>query len=157
DQRLGQVRRRDFHVHLLGEHITDVGEWERAPRDRAGSGSLAALRRRRRSFIAALRGDDVDGDAERCRRPPMAVAQDRVPQRFQRAAELQCETRGYSRVPGVRVALASWLARLKEDLADRAISMSADRSRVALAGDFKVETFAGAAVFESLPHGRASK
>ena len=29
--------------------------------------------------------------------------------------------------------------------------------RIALTGDFKVEAFAGAAVFESLPHGRASK
>ena len=87
----------------------------------------------------------------------MAVAQERVPQSFQRAAELQRETCCYSRVPGVRIALASWLARLKEDFTDRAVSMSADRGRIALAGDFKVETFAGAAVFESLPHGRASK
>src|SRR5262249_11435260 len=83
----------------------------------------------------------------------MAVAQERVPQSFQRAAELQRETRGYSRVPGVRFALASWLVRLKEDFADRAVSVSADRGRIALAGDFKIEAFAGAAVFESLPHG----
>src|SRR5262249_20862288 len=82
----------------------------------------------------------------------MAVAQEGVPQSFQRAAELQRETRGYSRVPGGRIALASLLVRLREDLADRAVGMSADRGRIALAGDFKVEAFAGAAVFESLPH-----
>src|SRR5262249_48257947 len=83
----------------------------------------------------------------------MAVAQERVPQGFQRAAELDREACGYSRVPGVRIALASWLVRLKEDFTDLAVSMSADRGRIALAGDFKVEAFAGAAVFESLPHG----
>ena len=74
-------------------------------------------------------------------------------ERFQRAAELDREACGYSGVPSVRIALASWLVRLKEDFTDRAVSMSADRGRIALAGDFKVETFAGAAVFESLPHG----
>jgi hypothetical protein len=34
--------------------------------------------------------------------------------------------------------------------------MSADGRREVLAGDFKVEAFAGAAVFESLPHGDVS-
>ena len=60
----------------------------------------------------------------------MAVAQERVPQSFQRAAELQREARGYSRVAGVRIALASWLVRLKEDFADRTVSMSAEKTDV---------------------------
>ena len=87
----------------------------------------------------------------------MAVAQERVPQGFQRAAELQREGRSHRGIASVRVALTSGLARLKEDFADRAIGISADSHREMLARDFKVEAFAGAAVFESLPHGRASK
>ena len=87
----------------------------------------------------------------------MAVAQERVPQGFQRAAELQREGRSHRGIASVRVALTSGLARLKEDFADRAVSISADGHREVLATDLKLEAFAGAAVFESLPHGRASK
>jgi len=87
----------------------------------------------------------------------MAVAQERVPQGFQRAAKLQREGRSHRGIASVRVALTSGLARLKEDFADRAVSISADGHREVLATDLKLEAFAGAAVFESLPHGRASK
>ena len=86
----------------------------------------------------------------------MAVAQERVPQGFQRAAELQREGRSHRGIASVRVALTSGLARLKEDFADRAVSISADGHREVLATDLKLEAFAGAAVFESLPHGALS-
>jgi len=70
---------------------------------------------------------------------------------------LQREGRSHRGIASVRVALTSGLARLKEDFADRAVSISADGHREVLATDLKLEAFAGAAVFESLPHGRASK
>ena len=82
----------------------------------------------------------------------MAVAQERVPQGFQRTAELQRQRCSHRGITSVCVALASWLSALKENLADRAIGISADGRREVLAGDFKLEAFAGAAVFESLPH-----
>jgi len=86
----------------------------------------------------------------------MAVAQERVPQGFQRAAELQCEGCSNCSIASVRVALTSGFARLEENFRDPAILKSADGRREMLAGDFEFEAFAGAAVFESLPHDRTA-
>jgi len=72
----------------------------------------------------------------------MAVAQERVPQGFQRAAELDREGCSHRGIASVRVALTSGLARLEEDFADRTVSISADGHHEVLAGDFKVEAFA---------------
>ena len=86
----------------------------------------------------------------------MAISKQRPLERFERATMLERQACSHGSVPSVRVALTSGLARLKEDFADRAVGMSADRGRIALAGDFKVEAFVAAAVFESLPHHRHS-
>src|SRR5262249_44572675 len=53
----------------------------------------------------------------------------------------------------VRCGVGGW----KEDCGDGAGGISADGRREVLAVDFKVEAFAAAAVFKSLPHVRVSK
>ena len=76
----------------------------------------------------------------------MAIAQQRFLQNLQRATELQREGRSHSGVARIGVALRAGFVVLQENLADRAVGISADSSRVAQATDLKLERLGQATI-----------
>jgi hypothetical protein len=94
--------------------------------------------------------DDVDRGAEWCRRAAVAIAKQRALERFKWATVLQRQARGHGSVTRVGVAVRAGFVVLQENLADRAVGISADSGRVAKTTDLELESLGGASIRQAL-------
>ncbi len=85
--------------------------------------------------------------------PAVAIAKQRALERFKRATVLQRQARAHGSVTRVGVALRAGFVVLQENLADRAVGISADSGRVAQATDLELERLGGASIRQALALG----
>ena len=83
----------------------------------------------------------------------MAIAKQRALERFKRATVLQRQARGHGSVTRVGVALRAGFVVLQENLADRAVGISAESGRVAQATDLELERLGDASIRQALALG----